>query len=48
MSPELIASVKERLGLKYQEDAIKEELREAGYDESIIEQVLIEARSNWV
>lgn len=39
MNPELIAAVKERLALGHTEEMIKEELRQVGYEEQVIEQV---------
>lgn len=43
MSPELLKAVKERIELGYSHDAIKDELRSAGYSEEVLDAVLREA-----
>lgn len=48
MSPELLQAVKERIELGYDDDRIREELRQAGYGAEIIEQVLQDVRSGRV
>tara|TARA_B100000508_G_scaffold140255_1_gene140691 strand:- start:1860 stop:3521 length:1662 start_codon:yes stop_codon:yes gene_type:complete len=45
MSPELLQAVKERLELGYSHDAIKDELKAAGYDNATLNQVLHVATS---
>ena len=45
MTPELIAAVRERLEYAYSEDAIRDELRSAGYDEESITKALAQARA---
>lgn len=44
MNPELMTAVRERLALGQSEEMIKEELKQAGYDESVTEQIIREAR----
>lgn len=44
MNPELIAAVKERLALGHTPEMVKEELKQAGYDEGVIDHIIQEAQ----